>query len=88
METTETKTPTSLSRRFRIAPLAWIGLATGILGWWLGRLIGDGVGWSQFSLAGSLTQISMTILVALAGVLAINFLLSARKPPVRVAKRQ
>ena len=81
METTETKTPTPLPRRFRIAPLAWIGLTTGIGGFWLGRVIGDGFGWSQFSLAGSLTQIAMAILVALAGVLTINFFLVSRTPP-------
>lgn len=83
METTETKTPTPLSRRFRIVPLAWIGLVTSILGWWLGRLTGTGLGWSQFSLAGSLTQIAMAILVALIGVLTINFFLSARKPSAK-----
>jgi hypothetical protein len=81
METTETNTPTPLSRRFRLARLSWVGLTAGALGWWLGRLTGDSLGWSQFSLAGSLTQIAMAILVALAGVLTINFFLASRTPP-------
>jgi hypothetical protein len=81
METTETKTPMPLPRRFRIAPLAWIGLTTGIGGFWLGRVIGDEVGWSQFSLQGALTQIVAAILVALTGVLTINFFLVSRTPP-------
>ena len=76
----ETKLPTPLQRRFRIAPLAWIGLTTGIGGFWLGRVIGDRVGWSQFSLPGAFAQIVMAVLVALGGVLTINFFLVSRIP--------
>ncbi len=80
MNTPERKPPTPLPRRFRIAPLAWIGLTTGIVGFWLGRLIGYEVGWSPFSLPGAFTQVGTAIIAALAGVSTISFCLASRPP--------
>jgi hypothetical protein len=61
-------------------PLSWVGLSACIPGWWLGRIVGNGVGWSEFSLAGAFTQIAMSILIGLVSVLAINFALRVRTP--------
>ena len=74
MDATEPNTPKPTRRRFRYTPIAWIGLSFGTLGWWVGKLIGEAVGWSQFSLPGAALQLACVLCLALAGFLAINFL--------------
>ena len=73
MDVTEPKAPTPSRRRFRYTPLSWVGMAAGTVGWWLGKVIAEAVGWSQFSLPGAALQIAGFLCVALAGFLAINY---------------
>jgi hypothetical protein len=73
MGATEQEEPTPTRRRFRYTPLSWIGTTIGILGWWIGKLIGETVGWSQFSLPGAALQVACVLILALIGFLTINY---------------